>query len=334
VTGRQSSQGEGALPTISVVIPTRGRPRLVARTLAAVLADPATSEAVVVVDGHDPETEDTLDGYARDDARVRIAHAPAAAGVPRGEQRVRDHGAALARSDVILALDDDIVAAPGLVSGHAGWHATDGDVVVLGYMPVAPPPAGRRWSAANRLYAESYERACDEFEAHPDSILAGMWGGNFSVRREHWLRADELEKVSVDFMHTDREFGLRLRQLGLRARFDRRLQALHHDERDVTRLAAAARGSAVAHVRLRRAYADLTLTDERRGSRWPIVALLVLTRPPRVWGLTLEVLCRLTGFAHSRNLTTVEYALTRLVWRLAHEREIANARDALASAGS
>ena len=198
---------------------------------------------------------------------------------------MREHGAKLAREEVILALDDDIIAAPGMVSGHARWHKMGSDLVVLGYMPVAPPPPGGRWSAATRLYAEDYERACDAFDQAPDSALTGLWGGNFSVRREHWRRADELERVRLDSMHTDREFGLRLHQLGLRGRFDRRLRAFHHDERSATRLAEAARGSAVATVRFEQA--GVVPPDppiRSRYARWIVVGVLAPHGSPRVWG--------------------------------------------------
>ena len=44
------------------------------------------------------------------------------------------------------------------------------------------------------------------------SILEGLSGGNFSVRREHWLAADGLDRIALEHMHTDREFGLGLRR--------------------------------------------------------------------------------------------------------------------------
>jgi hypothetical protein len=47
--------------------------------------------------------------------------------------------------------------------------------------------------------------------------------------------------------------------------------------------------------------------------------------------MTLRVLIRLTGFTYARNLIAGEYALTRLLWRLAYERELVNARRDLAS---
>jgi glycosyltransferase involved in cell wall biosynthesis len=320
----EPSRTSPALPEVSVVVPTHGRPALIARSLEAILVDPATTEVIVVVDGNDPETEVALAPTAQGNDRVRIAHASAPPGPRTGEQRVRDHGARLARCDVILALDDDIVADPGLVSGHAHWHTTATDLVVLGYMPLAPPTCGRRWTAATRLYSEGYEGACDWFDAQPESILLGIWGGNFSVRRQHWLRALQLNEVKLDFMHTDREFGLRLRRLGLQGRFDRSLRATHHDKKDVAWVAEAGRASAVAHTRLHQAYPEVIPLPDAGGNRYTRVAvqtLLSVTGDRRTWRSALNALVALTRFAYKCRLTKSESALTELVSRLSYERQ-------------
>ena len=57
------------LPTTSVVIPTHGRRALLADVLAPVLADPATAEVVVVVDGCDDGSLEFVAGLRRDDDR-------------------------------------------------------------------------------------------------------------------------------------------------------------------------------------------------------------------------------------------------------------------------
>jgi Glycosyltransferase like family 2 len=317
-----------ALPSVSVVIPTLGaRPGLLVQGLEALLADPAATEAIIVIDGTSSDAEGVLRQYASD-ARVRVTNARADASGSRGEQTVRDQGVRLATSDVVLAIDDDVVAGPGLVGGHASWHASDGNRVVLGYMPVQPPPAGGRWRAGTRLYAESYERACARYSADPDSILLGLWGGNFSVRREHWLQAQALRRVTVGFPHTDMEFGLRLRQLGLEGRFDRGLRATHHLDRCVSRVAAEAQGSAAARGRLHAAYPELIPEPnqpvQNRYARWLVMSLIRFTRRPPAWRFALGFLVKLTRAAHDMSLTAVEYALTRLVRRLAYERALAS----------
>ena len=314
------------MPTVSVVIPTRGRAERLARTVAPLLADPATTEVVVVVDGDDAETRAALAAEFGGDERLRVVAGSPVDGPPAGEQRVRDQGARVAAADVVLALDDDIVAAPGLVSGHAAHHEAADDLVVLGYVPVAPPPPGRRWNAATRLYAENYERACAAMRHDGSDILANLWGGNFSVRRDHWLAADATERVPLAHMHTDREFGLRLRSLGLRARFDDRLTGLHEDVRDVERLVEAARGTAIAHAQLAQRYDDLG--DERNSHAVISTALRPLDRHPRAWSALRAGLLGATRAAGGRDLGKLEYGLARGLSRLEYERALrdANAR--------
>ena len=161
-------------------------------------------------------------------------------------------------------------------------------------------------------------------EEDPGSILAGLWGGNFSVRREHWLAADGLDRIALEHMHTDREFGLRLRRLGLRGRFDRRLRAVHEDVHDLTRLTHSARGTAIAHARLRAAYADL---DDDHSKPWLCGALRPVVCRPRLWAAVLGGLMAFTRFAGARRLRALEYALSRGVWRLEYERTLHEARE-------
>lgn len=319
-----------ATPGVSVVIPTRARPGLVVRCVAAVLDDSATSEVIVVIDGDDPGTEAALLPVARDDRRVRVVHADSVSGGRLGEQRIRDHGARLAAFPVVLALDDDIVAEPGMVTGHARRHAGAADLVVLGHMPVAQPAPGRRWSAATRLYADGYELACERFDDDPGSILLGLWGGNFSVRREHWLRALEDEPAASSAMHTDREFGLRLRRLGLKGIFDRGLRATHHDERDVRRLARDASGSALANIGLERAYPEIAPSDAPARLARRLVAAVAVVTPRMLWRPMLELLMRVVELARERELEASERAATRLVWRLVYERTLKEAHRSAA----
>src|SRR5258708_12428390 len=63
------------VPEISVVIPTVGRPALVVRAVASVLAQTlADLEVIVVIDGPDPATQLALAGIA--DPRLRVLENP------------------------------------------------------------------------------------------------------------------------------------------------------------------------------------------------------------------------------------------------------------------
>ena len=90
------------MPLVSVVIPTRGRPVLLARAIATVLEQTiADIEVIVVIDGEDPDTVARL--AAIDDARLRSHVNPA----PLGAGVARNVGAGLATGRWIAFLDDD-----------------------------------------------------------------------------------------------------------------------------------------------------------------------------------------------------------------------------------
>ena len=92
------------------------------------------------------------------DARLRLERVDRdPEGLERGGH-AREMGVQLASCEVILALDDDVIPRPGLVSGHARRHAAEKGLVVLGAMPVVTP-AGRRPDITAQIYGASYERA-------------------------------------------------------------------------------------------------------------------------------------------------------------------------------
>src|SRR6478736_6773068 len=96
----------GAIASVSVVVPSVGRERLAA-VVAGALADPATTEVVVV------------------------------AGAGRGPAAARQDGITRACGDLIVLLDDDVVPGPGLVSAHRDVHAGRERLLAVGPMPVA-----------------------------------------------------------------------------------------------------------------------------------------------------------------------------------------------------
>ena len=89
-------------PVVSVIIPTRRRPHLVARAVHSALAQTmADIEVIVVIDGPDPESEKAL--AAIGDGRVRIVRLPRRF----GSGGARNTGVAVARGAWIAFLDDD-----------------------------------------------------------------------------------------------------------------------------------------------------------------------------------------------------------------------------------
>lgn len=307
-------------PSISVVIPTHGRrTALLHESMSVLLADPATGEVIVVNDADDAATVTGLSALGNGDPRVRVLYRTAIADVQgplvgRGQES-RDAGARAAVFDLVLALDDDVRPQSGLVSGHAACHEMSQVGLVLGYMPVSwPPPTGASRAAA-RLYSTAYERACDAFNLDPDAVLRSMWGGNFSLRRADWMRALELPAVAAGY-HVDRDFGLRLKALGVRGIFDRRLRADHLYARTVPELAEDAFSSGAGMEYLRLAHPEVR--DSSPAAPAPILRVAAWGDPLAV--VIQHIAARGARISGALGGCWLEYFWVRVLWYLARER--------------
>ena len=138
-----SGATSGAEPFITVVVPTFDRLERLQLVLAA-LADqtyPRDSfEVVVVSDGSTDGTDAYLDGPTPlPVVHVRQDNAgPAAA---------RNRGIEVARGELVVFIDDDVVASPELIERHVAAHAGANDRVVIGPMLNAPSFAYSPWVA-------------------------------------------------------------------------------------------------------------------------------------------------------------------------------------------
>jgi glycosyltransferase involved in cell wall biosynthesis len=106
-------------PDVSVVIPTLNRPELAARAVRSVLAQThANLEVVVVADGPDPITRETLEAIG--DHRVRVIELPRRGRAPNA----RNQGALAARGRWTALLDDDDEWLPGKIEAQLTLAAT------------------------------------------------------------------------------------------------------------------------------------------------------------------------------------------------------------------
>jgi glycosyltransferase involved in cell wall biosynthesis len=135
------------MTSVSVVVPTRNRSRLLATTLRSVLRQRDIDLELIVVD--EASTDDTPAMLAAlGDPRVRIVRHD----TPRGVSAARNHGAAEARGEWIAFLDDDDLWAPCKLarqlsaarSAGRDWAYTgsvniaDGCRIVHGEAPLPP----------------------------------------------------------------------------------------------------------------------------------------------------------------------------------------------------
>jgi hypothetical protein len=91
-----------SVPEITVVIPTHGRPQLLARAIRSVLAQTISNfEIVVVIDGEDPRSEQAAARFGDDRIRLLTLKTQAGGG------NARNAGVAAARGIWVAFLDDD-----------------------------------------------------------------------------------------------------------------------------------------------------------------------------------------------------------------------------------
>ncbi len=262
-TTESCSEVEHPYSQVSVVIPTFNRRERLAEILQPVLDDPTTGEVVVVVDGSRDGSFEMLEEWSRVEPRIRAIFQDNA-----GDSAARQKGIEAATFDVVVVLDDDVVASAGLIGAHARHHAEGERLLVLGYMPTRVPQPRSPGQVATFLYADEYGKQCDKYEEDPDSILRNFWMGNISLSRIGALEVGFGTRLSIR-RHSDMEFGIRCKQAGFEAVFDRSLLAQHSHSRNLKRFAAEARFSGEARERLMREYPELAtdIDPMNEGSR-------------------------------------------------------------------
>jgi GT2 family glycosyltransferase len=169
---------------LSVVIPTYRRERVLIDTLAAVHALLRAGDEIVVVDQtaeHEPATEAALLDLAGT-GRVHWFRR-----TEPGICRAMNCGAWLARSELLLFLDDDIVPSPGLLEVHReALCRSDAPPATCGQVlqPWDAGPVDTVRDLAEGFHA-AYSRECD---------ILGLMGGNFGIRRQTFLDVGGLDE--------------------------------------------------------------------------------------------------------------------------------------------
>jgi glycosyltransferase involved in cell wall biosynthesis len=200
----------------SVVIPTYQRRDVVLRSVEALCSQDldAPFEVITIVDG-------STDGSA---AALRELETPFPLFVVEQENVGRanacNRGAALARGEMLLFLDDDMEADPSLLEQHERSHREGADVVV-GHIPLHPDSPQTFLSAAVAAWAEG--RAHLICERGGELELDDLLSGQLSLRRDvfwHVGGFDAMFNRSGLYGGEDLDFGRRLLDAGYRVVFN------------------------------------------------------------------------------------------------------------------
>ena len=201
-------------PLMSMVVPTYNRRRILSRTLPSLLGQEGPGgeyEVIVVVDGSTDGTLSLLSGMGSE-SRLRVV-----AQSNRGLASARNRGAAEARGELLLFLDDDMIAAPDLVRVHMEEHGASRDRLILGQMGLA---SGVRRSFLKQG-VEEWGRAFAERVSVPGYQFGfdDMHFGHASIARRLFHDAGGFDESFVAFGNEDYDLGWRLIHRGVEARF-------------------------------------------------------------------------------------------------------------------
>ena len=204
--------------SIGAVFATYNRADLAKQAAVALLQDPELSQLIVVDDGSSDDTIKVLG--AIDDPRFTLVTQVQNTG--RTDARLT--GIKQMTTDIVILLDDDVVAKPGLVKAHLAQHnnSSHPQLLVIGYMPVE---TNSSTPAISRIYATEYEGAVAEYTTS-SAILNKFWGGNVSLAKEPLIRFSEQLSSDLSF-HEDQQLGRLAKDAGFEAVFDKTARAAH-----------------------------------------------------------------------------------------------------------
>lgn len=218
----------GAGPTVSVIIPTIGRPGVLARCLAALPAASPDHQIIVVDDRSDGGSAALPADLPLGVEVIRSGGAGAAA--------ARNAGARHARGEILLFLDDDLIAGDGLVERHRDVHAQLDDAFVIGHSLPVPSESG--WAA--RVGALWWHDHFRTLASRRRLAATDMLSGNVSIHRHRFLDLGGFPERLGRLRREDWLFGAAVLCAGMDVRYEWRAQARHEFTRSTAaRLCAA-----------------------------------------------------------------------------------------------
>jgi hypothetical protein len=226
-SGSCAEMGHCVLPdAISVLIPARNEERVIAASIASLLASRGVAiEIIVLDDGSTDRTAEIVREIAIQDARVRLRSSPRLPGGWNGKQHACHALAKAARSNILCFLDADVRLAPDALVSMSAFLVRSGSDLVSGF-PRQEAETPLEWLLLPLIHFVllSYlPLAC--MRALPVSAFAAGCGQFLMVRRDAYRKSGGHSQIRTT-MHD----GLLLPQLFRR-------HGLRTDIADLTHLA-------------------------------------------------------------------------------------------------
>jgi glycosyltransferase involved in cell wall biosynthesis len=215
------------LPIISIVVPTHNRSALLSKNLKALSQQswPASKfEVVVVADTCHDDTAEKVVAYSKQAPyQLRLLSHNL-----RSAAATRNLGAANAHGNVLLFLDDDVIAQPELVRAHMNAQHQDG--IVLGYSKPILPEEPSWWQYDARRWWEDTFREIGR-PSHR-FYYRDFFSGNVSMSAELFNKVGGFD-ARITGRLEDYELGFRLIKSGATFHFEKNAIGFHYDNTDL-----------------------------------------------------------------------------------------------------
>jgi GT2 family glycosyltransferase/2-polyprenyl-3-methyl-5-hydroxy-6-metoxy-1,4-benzoquinol methylase len=217
---------------ICVVIPTRQRWDMLARTLKAFRRQTVQGFEIIVLADATEEPSTPLDG-------ARLILKP-----DTGVSERRNLGARTTDRKLLLLLGDDTIPTEDLIEQHLVRHNRDPDrtVAILGKIEWHPEVAGHpvlQWLDRSGMQFD-YPASSNE-----EAGWARFYASNLSIKRDLFLEVGGFDE-DFTFTYEDLDVGLRLGEAGMKLFYEPAARVLHHHVYDIEglrrRFAATAEG--------------------------------------------------------------------------------------------
>lgn len=262
-------------PRLSIVIPTHNRRDAVMRLLRALeRQDPVAGgfEVIVVADGCTDGTEESL----RD---VDIGEPCVVLGQPAsGPAAARNRGAAHAKGDILLFLDDDVEPRPGVLRAHAHFHMGVADGIGIGYLEPAVTAGGFFGVVLRGWWESMFEESRRPGHRY---VYSDVLTGHCSIERRAFERLGGFDATLRS--HEDYELGYRAIAAGMTLQFVHDATVVHYEASELAKTLRRKVDDGIADVSLLQRYPALG------------VSLPLARRPPP--GFVGRVAARLAGIS-------------------------------------
>jgi GT2 family glycosyltransferase len=306
-------------PRISVIIPTHQRRASLDRALRSLERQSlshAEYEVIVAIDGSTDGTRELVEGWDRTESpRITSMWKPRG-----GRASACNAGLRLAAAPIVVFLDDDMEATPGLLAGHLAAHAGAARLGVVGAVPIR---VGASSTSVTRYVASRFNGHLRNLaEPGYEFGLRDFYSGNFSVARDAIAAIGGFDEAFAVYGNEDLELSLRLRANGVRLVFSADAMAYQHYEKDFAALARDTREKGRTAVQLARkhpsAAPDLKLSQFDRGPRASRLARNTLLAAGARWTRTSHVVVRAISWLGDRRMPGLHrvypVALDYLYW--------------------